>query len=68
VLGLRNTGASKRACTYASEHVITPALFQFFLGEMGCPALGIWVGFLKQRASCLVKHPKKKFFKKNSKK
>jgi hypothetical protein len=33
--------------------------------EMGCPALGIWVGFLKH---CLVKHPQKKFFKKNSKK
>jgi hypothetical protein len=36
---------------------------------MGCPALGIWVGFLKQPAlpgeAC---HPQKKFFKKNSKK
>jgi hypothetical protein len=37
------------------------------IAEMGCPALGIWVGFLKQ-PDCLVKHPPKKFFKTNSKK
>jgi hypothetical protein len=36
---------------------------------MGCPALGIWVGFLKQPAlPGEARHPQKKFFKKNSKK
>jgi hypothetical protein len=35
---------------------------------MGCPALGIWVGFLKQPALPGEATPQKKFFKKNSKK
>jgi hypothetical protein len=34
---------------------------------MGCPALGIWVGFLKQPALPGEGH-QKQFFKKNSKK
>jgi hypothetical protein len=33
---------------------------------MGCPALGIWVGFLKQPA--LVKHPPKQILQKKFKK
>jgi hypothetical protein len=36
------------------------------LKEMGCPALGIWVGFLKQPA-LPGEAPQKKFFIKNSK-
>jgi hypothetical protein len=38
-----------------------------FQCQMGCPALGIWVGFLKQPA-LPGKAPQKKFFKKISKK
>jgi hypothetical protein len=34
---------------------------------MGCPALGIWVGFLK-KPTLPGEAPQKKFFKKNSKK
>jgi hypothetical protein len=34
---------------------------------MGCPALGIWVGFFKQPA-LPGKAPQKKFLQKNSKK